>query len=185
MAPPAVNSGFGDRVCLVPVFGLHASNWLPAIGYGRSDSAVGWDDTWTGGGHPNTNGDALDGKWVQVNSNDGWWDTCRSHELQTSEFFEKLPLSGTEHKKEKVCDYYTYYSFLLAHLLHQRPDFLHDQHHVINANIVNQVEEEIHCLFLSTLINETRNQGATIMHMLPESTIPSTLSHESVFPEMR
>ena len=69
-----------------------------------------------------------------------------------------MAIFGTEHKKEKVCDYYTYYSFLLAHLLHQRLDFLHDQRHVINASIVNQVEEEIHCLFLSTLINETRNQ---------------------------
>ena len=91
MAPPAVNSGcFGDRVCLVPVFGLHESIWLPAIGYGRSDSAVGWDDTWTGGGHPNTNGDALDGKWVQVYSNGGWWDTCRSHELQNVRILQKI-----------------------------------------------------------------------------------------------
>ncbi len=78
MAPPAVNSGFGDRVCLVPVFGLHESNWLPAIGYGRSDSAVGRDDTWTGGGHPNTNGNALDGKWVQVYSNGGFLRLCLS-----------------------------------------------------------------------------------------------------------
>ena len=70
-------------------------------------------------------------------------------------------------------------------LLRQRLDFIHAQRHVINANIVNQVEEEIHCLFLSTLINETRNQWSTIMHMSAESTIPSPLSHESVFPEMR
>jgi hypothetical protein len=46
-----------------------------AISYGSSGAAVGWDDTWVGGvGHPNTNGDALDGLWAQIYSDGGWWD---------------------------------------------------------------------------------------------------------------
>jgi hypothetical protein len=45
-----------------------------AIGYGSSGAAVNWDDTWTGGGNANTNGDALDGYWVQIYSDGGWWD---------------------------------------------------------------------------------------------------------------
>jgi len=51
---------------------------LTALSYGRSDAAVGWDDTWTGGGNDNTNGDALDGMWVQVYDTGGWWDMGKS-----------------------------------------------------------------------------------------------------------
>jgi hypothetical protein len=43
--------------------------------YGDSGVSVGWDDTWVGNvGNPNTNGDALDGLWVQIYSDGGWWD---------------------------------------------------------------------------------------------------------------
>ena len=45
-----------------------------ALGYGDSGAAVGWDDAWTSGGNANTNGDALDGLWVQIFSDGGWWD---------------------------------------------------------------------------------------------------------------
>jgi hypothetical protein len=37
--------------------------------------SVNWDDTWVGGvGNGNTNGDNLDGLWIQNYSDDGWWD---------------------------------------------------------------------------------------------------------------
>ncbi|MHC4488661.1 MAG: hypothetical protein ACYS9C_09700 [Planctomycetota bacterium] len=43
--------------------------------WGDSGVSVNWDDTWVGGvGNPNTNGDALDGLWVQIYSDGGWWD---------------------------------------------------------------------------------------------------------------
>jgi len=47
-----------------------------APGYGDSGVSVGWDDTWAGGvGHPNTNGDHLDGLWAQIiYPSEGWWD---------------------------------------------------------------------------------------------------------------
>jgi hypothetical protein len=46
-----------------------------AVSYGDSGLIVGWDDSWVSGiGHPNTNGDALDGLWVQIYSSGGWWD---------------------------------------------------------------------------------------------------------------
>lgn len=46
-------------------------------GFGSSGAAVGWDDTWTGGGNANTNGDNWDGLWVQPDiaaGQRGWWD---------------------------------------------------------------------------------------------------------------
>ena len=46
-----------------------------ASSFGDSGVSVGWDDTWVGGvGNANTNGDALDGRWVQIFSDGGWWD---------------------------------------------------------------------------------------------------------------
>lgn len=46
-----------------------------ASSYGDSGVSVGWDDTWVGSvGNANTNGDALDGQWVQVYNDGGWWD---------------------------------------------------------------------------------------------------------------
>ncbi len=47
-----------------------------ADGFGDSGVSVGWDDNWVGGvGGGNSNGDALDGLWVQnVWPNAGWWD---------------------------------------------------------------------------------------------------------------
>jgi len=47
-----------------------------AAGYGSSGAAVGWDNTWVGPvGNANTNGDALDGLWVQTfYGSQGWWD---------------------------------------------------------------------------------------------------------------
>jgi len=46
-----------------------------ATSFGDSGVSVGWDDTWVGPvGNANTNGDALDGLWVQVYSTGGWWD---------------------------------------------------------------------------------------------------------------
>jgi len=46
-----------------------------AGGFGDSGVSVGWDDWWAGGvGNANTNGDALDGLWVQIFSDGGWWD---------------------------------------------------------------------------------------------------------------
>lgn len=59
---------FGDYL------GRSASN-PNAISYGDSGVSVGWDDTWVGSvGNANTNGDALDGLWVQVYDDGGWWD---------------------------------------------------------------------------------------------------------------
>jgi hypothetical protein len=47
-----------------------------AGGFGDSGISVNWDDTWIGSiGNANTNGDALDGLWVQnVLPQGGWWD---------------------------------------------------------------------------------------------------------------
>ena len=67
--------GYINQSLLVPgdFVGRDAST-PDAIGFGSSGAAVGWDDTWTGGGNANTNGDALDGLWVQIYSDGGWWD---------------------------------------------------------------------------------------------------------------
>lgn len=54
---------------------LGVNTGTPFVGFGSSGSAVGWDDTWVGGvGNGNTNGDSLDGLWVQIFSTGGWWD---------------------------------------------------------------------------------------------------------------
>ena len=46
-----------------------------AASFGDSGVTVNWDDTWVSGvGNANTNGDALDGLWVQIFSDGGWWD---------------------------------------------------------------------------------------------------------------
>ncbi|MCK5271085.1 MAG: hypothetical protein KAJ52_00860 [Sedimentisphaerales bacterium] len=43
--------------------------------FGDSGVSVNWDDWWVSGvGNANTNGDALDGLWVQIFSDGGWWD---------------------------------------------------------------------------------------------------------------
>lgn len=54
---------------------LGVSSTQPTTGYGDSGVSVNWDDTWRGGvGNGNTNGDKLDGLWVQIYSTGGWWD---------------------------------------------------------------------------------------------------------------
>jgi hypothetical protein len=47
-----------------------------APSYGDSGAIVNWDDSWVGWvGHPNTNGDNLDGLWAQIiYPSTGWWD---------------------------------------------------------------------------------------------------------------
>ncbi len=47
-----------------------------APGFGDSGAIVGWDDAWVYGvGHPNTNGDNLDGLWAHIiHPAEGWWD---------------------------------------------------------------------------------------------------------------
>jgi hypothetical protein len=47
-----------------------------APGYGDSGAIVSWDDNWVSWvGHPNTNGDNLDGLWAQIiYPATGWWD---------------------------------------------------------------------------------------------------------------
>jgi hypothetical protein len=56
--------------------GVGAAGGNPnAAFHGDSGVSVNWDDAWVGGvGNANTNGDALDGLWVQIYSNGGWWD---------------------------------------------------------------------------------------------------------------
>lgn len=56
--------------------------WNPAKpdsdGWGDSGASVGWDDSYTAWvGDANTNGDALDGLWVWIFSEGGWWDLGR------------------------------------------------------------------------------------------------------------
>jgi hypothetical protein len=59
---------FGDFVGI-------AAGQPNAIFHGDSGVSVNWDDTWVGNvGHPNTNGDALDGLWAQIYTSGGWWD---------------------------------------------------------------------------------------------------------------
>lgn len=44
-------------------------------GWGDSGASVGWDDNYTAWvGDANTNGDTLDGLWVWILSEGGWWD---------------------------------------------------------------------------------------------------------------
>jgi len=54
------------------------SDWPWALGFGDMGVSVGWDDTWGPGiyvGDANTNGDQLDGLYVQIGWNtEGWWD---------------------------------------------------------------------------------------------------------------
>jgi len=47
-----------------------------APAYGDSGVSIGWDDGWkVNVGHPNTNGDKLDGLYVQlISPAEGWWD---------------------------------------------------------------------------------------------------------------
>ena len=50
-------------------------NWPFAGSYGDGGAIVGWDDTYAGEvGDANTNGDALDGLYVQTYPLVGWWD---------------------------------------------------------------------------------------------------------------
>ncbi len=73
-----------------------------AAGYGSSGAEVGWDDTWTGGvGHPNTNGDALDGWWSQIYSDGGWWDFgsgVNKISVFSSQDHGPYPAEGIEYK---------------------------------------------------------------------------------------
>jgi hypothetical protein len=72
-----IHSGTIDTTSLVmgDFLGVSAGN-PNAPGYGDSGVSVGWDDTWVGSvGHPNTNGDNLDGLWAQIiYPAEGWWD---------------------------------------------------------------------------------------------------------------
>ncbi len=76
-AAAVIHSGTIDTTSLVmgDFLGVSAGN-PNAPQYGDSGVSVGWDDTWVGGvGHPNTNGDNLDGLWAQiVYPAEGWWD---------------------------------------------------------------------------------------------------------------
>jgi len=75
-----IHTGTIDVTCLVMGDFLGVSASQPAVGfYGSSGAEVGWDDAWTGPlGDGNTNGDALDGLWVQIHASYrnevGWWD---------------------------------------------------------------------------------------------------------------
>lgn len=76
-ASAVIHSGTIDTTSLVmgDFLGVSAGN-PNAPGYGDSGVSVGWDDTWVSGvGHPNTNGDNLDGLWAQIiYPAEGWWD---------------------------------------------------------------------------------------------------------------
>lgn len=79
------------------------SDWPTALGFGDMGVSVGWDDTWGPGeyvGNPNTNGDRLDGLYVQIGwDTEGWWDlgfatnrivvfTCQDHDPYLGEGLE-------------------------------------------------------------------------------------------------
>ncbi len=85
---------FGDFLGRSPVY-------PNALSYGSSGAAVGWDDTWVGGvGHPNTNGDALDGLWSQIYSDGGWWDLGSAHNriaVFSSQDHGPYPAEGIEY----------------------------------------------------------------------------------------
>jgi hypothetical protein len=55
-----------------------SSTWPYAIGFGDQGITSNWDDTWVFGqwvGDANTNGDQLDGMYVQIGwDTEGWWD---------------------------------------------------------------------------------------------------------------
>ena len=91
VTPPAIYTWDATQPGYNPAATLHAGTIDPttlvmgdfvgrsstqpnAASFGDSGVSVGWDDTWTGGGNGNTNGDALDGLWVQIFSSGGWWD---------------------------------------------------------------------------------------------------------------
>ena len=75
-ASATLHTGTIDTSLLVMANFLGRNSGNPnAGGYGDSGLSVGWDDTWVSGvGNANTNGDALDGLWVQIYSDGGWWD---------------------------------------------------------------------------------------------------------------
>jgi hypothetical protein len=75
-AAATLHNGTINTAGLVPGDYLGRNSTTPnAIGYGDSGVSVNWDDSWVGNvGNANTNGDALDGLWVQVYSDGGWWD---------------------------------------------------------------------------------------------------------------
>ncbi len=76
--PGTINTSliaFGDFIGIGPTGGNPNASF-----FGDSGVSVNWDDTWVGGvGNPNTNGDALDGLWVQIFRDGGWWDLGRSY----------------------------------------------------------------------------------------------------------
>jgi len=65
----------GTQLCTGDFRGI-GPNQPNAPGYGDSGISVNWDDNWVMPvGHPNTNGDYLDGLWVQMQyPAQGWWD---------------------------------------------------------------------------------------------------------------
>lgn len=65
----------GTQLCTGDFLGI-GPNQPNAPGYGDSGISVNWDDNWVMPvGHPNTNGDYLDGLWVQMQyPAQGWWD---------------------------------------------------------------------------------------------------------------
>jgi len=82
-ASASINSGTIDTNLLIIGDFLGVSSGVPnASSYGDGGVSVGWDDTWFGpAGNANTNGDALDGLWIEFTStsNSGWWDLGNSY----------------------------------------------------------------------------------------------------------
>jgi len=75
-ASAMLHSGTINTSLLTPGDFLGINAGIPNAGFwGDSGTSVNWDDAWVGPvGNGNTNGDNLDGLWVQIYSDGGWWD---------------------------------------------------------------------------------------------------------------
>jgi len=75
-ASATLHIGTINTSLLVPGDFVGRNAGQPNAGFwGDSGVSVNWDDTWVGPvGNANTNGDNLDGLWVQIYSDGGWWD---------------------------------------------------------------------------------------------------------------
>ena len=79
-----LHQGTIDTSTLISADFLGLSPIQPNTSFGDSGVSVNWDDTWIGGvGNGNTNGDLLDGLWVQIISpSRGWWDLGAAYDKQ-------------------------------------------------------------------------------------------------------
>jgi hypothetical protein len=81
-ATAVIHSGTIDTSLLIMGDFLGQNSSTPGANYyGDSGVGVGWDDTAIYPvGNPNTNGDALDGLWVDISPSGSWWDLGKAYD---------------------------------------------------------------------------------------------------------